>query len=216
MLLFLLNSLNEKPNLIIITEVNPKLHASNFLESEFSINGYTMFCANVGIEKHRGIIIYVDNKLTAVEVDVFTTFSECVFVQIKNKKSVTITVGAFYRSPSSTQQNDESLYMLISNLLKQNKEKILLIGDFNFRNVNWENWTCSSPNISLADNKFIDCLQRNLLLQHVNFPTRARGSNSPHILDLIITNEDFVSNVINLSPLGKSDHSVIHCSCDNI
>ena len=46
------------------------------------------------------------------------------------------------------------------------------------------------------------------------FPTRARGSQTPHTLDLIITNEDFVDDVFNLSPLGKSDQSVLHCVCN--
>ena len=46
------------------------------------------------------------------------------------------------------------------------------------------------------------------------FPTRARGSQTPHTLDSIISNEDFVEDIINLSPLGKSDHSVLHCVCN--
>ena len=41
---------------------------------------------------------------------------------------------------------------------------------------------------------------------HVDFPTRGRGSDSPHILDLVITNKDIVETV---APLGKSDHSVL-------
>ena len=45
------------------------------------------------------------------------------------------------------------------------------------------------------------------------FPTRARETNSPPTLDLVISNGEFVENVLNLSPLGKSDHSVLHCMC---
>ena len=32
-----------------------------------------------------------------------------------------------------------------------------------------------------------DYLDKLLLLQHVNFPTRARGTDTPHLLDLVIT-----------------------------
>ena len=50
-------------------------------------------------------------------------------------------------------------------------------------------------------------------MQHVLFPTRARGSNNPHTLDLVLTDDNFLNDVINLSPLGKSDHSVIEILC---
>ena len=78
--------------------------------------------------------------------------------------------------------------------------------------INWSNFTTSTGHNSL-DSKFLDCLRNNFLTQHVLFSTRARGNDTPHILDLIISNGDFASDVVNLSPLGKSDHSVINCSC---
>ena len=46
-----------------------------------------------------------------------------------------------------------------------------------------------------------------------SFPTRARGSDTPSTLDLVISNNDFVDNILNLSPLGKSDHSVLKIEC---
>jgi len=63
--------------------------------------------------------------------------------------------------------------------------------------------------------KLIDTLQKNDLQQHINFPTRARGNATPHILDLIITksNESFIENIEFDAPLGKSDHSIIRVSC---
>ena len=59
----------------------------------------------------------------------------------------------------------------------------------------------------------ITCLRDNLLNQHVTNPTRARGTNSPHTLDLVISNGDFIREITNLSPLGKSDHSVLYITC---
>ena len=50
-------------------------------------------------------------------------------------------------------------------------------------------------------------------MQHITFPTRARGSNEPSLLDLVISNDDFIDNIEYLSPLGKSDHSVLSISC---
>ena len=49
----------------------------------------------------------------------------------------------------------------------------------------------------------------NFFIQHVDTPTRARGSDDPHILDLVITNDDFIEKIDYNAPLGKSDHSVL-------
>jgi len=40
-------------------------------------------------------------------------------------------------------------------------------------------------------------------------PTRARGTNTPHMLDLVIVNNSFVEGVKRLAPLGKSDQIVL-------
>jgi hypothetical protein len=47
------------------------------------------------------------------------------------------------------------------------------------------------------------------LLQYVTKPTRVRSSDNPHILDLVLSNIDIISDINYLSPLGKSDHSVL-------
>ena len=56
---------------------------------------------------------------------------------------------------------------------------------------------------------FISKLQEKFWIQNVLFPTRARGNDNPHTLDLVISNEDIIDEIQNLSPLGKSDHSVL-------
>ena len=51
--------------------------------------------------------------------------------------------------------------------------------------------------------------------QHVVTPTRQRGIGTPHILDLVITSEDFVSEITHLSPLGMSDHCILKFTCQH-
>ena len=36
-----------------------------------------------------------------------------------------------------------------------------------------------------------------------------RGSNNPNVLDLILSNDDDIIEVENLSPLGRSDHCIL-------
>lgn len=208
----LLNSLNSKPDLIIITEINPKKMVKGLQESEFNINGYNMFALNIGVEKCRGIIIYVKSYLCAVEIEVNHSFSECLFIQFRGVLDNVLTIGAFYRSPTGNVINDKKLIDLIENISSVFSGKLILLGDFNFSSIDWSNWS-TSCGVNSIDSKFLNCLRNNFLIQHVSFPTRARGSDKPHTLDLIISNGDFISNVTNFSPLGKSDHSVLLCNC---
>ena len=49
-------------------------------------------------------------------------------------------------------------------------------------------------------NLFLKTLRENFLFQHVLEPTRQRGSVTPRILDLVITNEQFISDIDYMSP----------------
>ena len=81
---------------------------------------------------------------------------------------------------------------------------------FNYPDIHWETLYPGSENDSSEESKFIDCIQDNLLTQHIDRPTRVRGTDTPHILDLILTNDEkLISSIEYESPLGKSDHAVL-------
>jgi len=77
---------------------------------------------------------------------------------------------------------------------------------FNFPEINWD--FKHSNNNSYSSTLFLDTIQNLLITQHVDFPTHARSKDTPHILDLVITDGQFVNNIEELAPLGKSNHSV--------
>ena len=175
----LLPTLANKPDVIVITEINPKKMVVGLQESEFSMCGYNMFALNIGKNYYRGIIIYVNVNLIAIEFEVISKFSECLFIQIKSVCDNTLTIGAFYRSPTGNTTNDKDLIGLIRKINTVISGKFILLGDFNLSNINWSNCTTSIGPNSL-DSKFLDCLRNNFLTQHVLFPTRARGNDTPH------------------------------------
>jgi len=100
----------------------------------------------------------------------------------------------FYRSPNSNSDNDSELLRLISYLNENYKEQLIAVGDFNFSNIDWQSWT-GSGNEKNIDEKVIDVLQKNGLKQFVAEPTRFRATDEPHVLDLIISRDDIVSNL---------------------
>ena len=134
-------------------------------------------------------------------------------VKIRFDSNRILNIGAVYRSPTSTADNDQNLLNLINKLSKSNGEELLIIGDFNYRNINWNTNTLGMNNTASEEN-FLNCIRSNLLTQHITSPTRARGSDTPSLLDLVISNYNFIENIHNLSPIGKSDHSVLHIVCD--
>ncbi|KAK3890838.1 hypothetical protein Pcinc_005243 [Petrolisthes cinctipes] len=65
----------------------------------------------------------------------------------------------------------------------------------------------TSARILAKEQKFFEAMKDGYLYQHVTENTRGRGTNTPHLLDLMIMNEEGkVDNLNHLAPIGKSDH----------
>ena len=81
---------------------------------------------------------------------------------------------------------------------------ILLMGDFNYGGIDWEQLqtqqSCSAEGVN-----FFDCVQDNLLVQHVKVPTRKSA-----ILDLVVTTEpDLIDEIEMTEFLGGGDHKML-------
>ena len=91
--------------------------------------------------------------------------------------------------------------------MEQVHNNVLIVGDFNFPDIDWN--SCHSRGNDLCSIMFLDTIQNNFLNQYVDFPTRIRGSDTPHIFDLVLTDVLLIEKIDYLAPLGKSDHSVL-------
>ena len=143
-------------------------------------------------------------------------FNEYLFLLMKDTQSVnrSILLGNIYRSPSSTQVNDYELCDLLDLIQQKFPIPKWIVGDFNFANISWYDADGSTviarcTGLTQIENKFISTLKKNFLLQHVSEPTRQRGLDVPHTLDLILSSDNCLSEIEHLSPLGMSDHSVL-------
>jgi len=151
----------------------------------------------------------VRNDIDSSEIS-FSQFQENIFLNIRCNGRTRFLLGNIYRSPNSDVHNDAELFSLINTVAGLNNTQILLVGDFNFPDIDWNIW--SSSHGSSQSTAFIDVLRDNMLLQHVTMPTRARGSDNPHTLDLVITNDHTIENIEIMAPLGNSDHSLLDIS----
>ena len=196
------------PDILIITEIYPKTEKSTDLtEEEFQIDNYTFYRSNVA-ENSRGVAIYVKNTLSST-VNVELTdhlFTESVWVSIQLSEKDTFLIGGVYRSPQSSTENNDLLLDLLQKAKGANFSNILILGDFNLPDINWELWTTSRSENHLS-NKFLECLRDNFWEQTIFSPTRWVKDQPGNVLDLCVTdNPEIIKNIEITTRLGNSDH----------
>ena len=205
---------NEKPHIIAVCEVKTKAgelkHLHEYEHHEYSLVNQT----NVDTIGGRGIIILAHNSIKHLIVKISPVeFDEACIIEVRLADRDLLAFACLYRSPTRTRSSDKNnamLNLLIKTISKDKKySHKCFIGDFNFPTINWENWT--TPHIEESkEEKFLEAIRDSFLLQHVDEPTRCRGSDDPSLIDLIFTSEENqIRDLQYLSPLGKSDHNVL-------
>ena len=213
-----------EPDIIMITEVLPKIHCNSISAAQLALSGYQAFFnfdpKNPSSTDYlHGVAIYISNKLPASEVLFSKYFQEQIWLTLKLRGHDNLLVGCLYQSPSSDIQQSTAFYVIYLNLSVDTPMTTCLIcGDFNYPDINWSLSSCSIHNPEL----FLNTVQ-NLFFQHVSKPTRYRSDSTPHILDIIFTTEESMVNDVKYLPgLGSSDHICIclqfelACYCDHV
>ena len=120
-------------------------------------------------------------------------FSESVWCEVRLQGSDHILVGDIYRSPNSTEANNQALNSFIKECKKPSH--VIINGDFNHPEINWEHMI-STKNDNHKSSKFLEAVMDSFLFQHVDQPTHYRSDQQPTLIDLILTaNEAMISNV---------------------
>ena len=203
----------EKPSIVAVSEMKLKRKDDRTIQ-EYNLDNFTLYHCNLDNNRGRGINVYIHTSIQhCVAVVENESFKESCLLEIKSGRRDTMMFGCFYCSPTtdiSSDQNNESLILLIDSICKTKEySHKCLLGDFNYKNINWRN--CSTRKADTShESKFLECVTKNPLHQHIIELTRCRGADDPSIIDLLLTNEEMqVSNLEYHQPLGASDHSVI-------
>ncbi|KAK8737488.1 hypothetical protein OTU49_004520, partial [Cherax quadricarinatus] len=89
------------------------------------------------------------------------------------------------------------------------RAKLLVMGDFNHREIDWENLEPHGGSETWRA-KMLDVVLENLMHQHVKDTTRVRWEDEPARLDLVFTlGSSDIEDITCESPLGASDHVVL-------
>ena len=214
---------HEKPLIVAISEVKMKNSSKPRVLEDYQIPNYILNPVNLTNNTGRGIAVYIHKSIekSAVEIKLESKFEEACLIEIRLRGGDVMLFCCCYRSPTASEQseeNNEKLNRLLRTISNKKYSHRCIVGDFNFRNINWSNWSTTMSEQS-AESKFIEAVRDCYFFQHMSKPTRHRGTDNPSLIDLLFTDEEMnVSDIQHHAPLGKSDHSVIifnyHCYLD--
>ncbi|KAF6772843.1 hypothetical protein AHF37_07425 [Paragonimus kellicotti] len=127
---------------------------------------------------------------------------ECVLPDAPTRTSVLCV----YRSPGATVEEGSVLLNTMDEIFNR-QSSVLLLGDLNIPEVDWERELSTEGSFG---EKFLKCLHKYLMQQHVQQATRFRSGQEDSLLDLVVTrNENQIRALEICAPLGKSDHAIL-------
>jgi len=144
-------------------------------------------------QSHGGrVLIAVGDKIPCQKLTSPESL-EAVYVRLNLPNP--ITVCAVYVPPNSASTYHETLFAFISDL-SNNSDKVIIIGDFNFPDIDWDSLSGNS-----TSNQFCELLFETGLCQLIDTATHNR-------VDLLLTNLD--GNICDINvhslPFLESDH----------
>jgi ribonucleases P/MRP protein subunit RPP40 len=190
--------LEEKPDLIGITETWLTISIE---DAELNIEGYTLLRKDriLGNKlRGGGVLLYIKNSINVVLREDFSNkhFEESIWCDLELGGEKTL-IGICYRPPDSSKVQDEALLKCIDHAAS--KGKVLIMGDFNFAEIDWKNSHSDESNL------FTKCINDNYLIQCVDSSTRGKN-----VLDLIfVTEENMIENLKVGELFDSSDHQII-------
>ena len=164
---------------------------------------------DLGKSGYREIVVYIADHFQCMQVSFQSTFSEQLWISISLNRNEELLIGNIYWSPSLDKFSSTNRLCELLNLVNVTKLSYpLIIRDFNYTTIDWDNDYIIRSDLS--EQLFLDTIQDCVLSQLVTQPTGFRVDHEPHMLDLILTNEeDMVHHNSYSAGLGSSDHACI-------
>ena len=199
---------NQKPDIIMLTEIKPKNFKKKLDKTEYKIEDFEFEVVNFD-EKNstRGVGMYIHKGIPYTKLDMTkSNIKEILSISITMEDQKRLIISNIYRSPNSSPEESNFINNHLKNLRTTYYEQHLILGDFNRKNIDWDSVSSASSD----DNAFIEATRDGFLTQLISHPTRARGTDQPSLIDLLLTsNAECIESLALDAPYGKSDHSII-------
>ena len=143
--------------------------------------------------------------MSAVEVKLKSEISAQIWCKVQIRNGEDLLIGVCYRTPNERISQKDNNKFLCDMIAELHGKPLLLMGDFNFPNVDWSTSHGPTP----ASQSFVDSIEDGYLTQHVN-----EGTCNGAVLDLVRTSEPChpsitVDVVSVLGRFGSSDHNIL-------
>jgi hypothetical protein len=181
---------------------------SYMLDAQLHIPHYVVSRSDRGVRVGGGVLLYSHESIPLT--DSFTHDDgtcEAVFCRFDTLKMCVIVV---YRPPSAPKASFSNIINFMKtkiNDVNDDSYEICILGDFNFPHINWETSIIESGGSTEAHqsaDELLSFMSDKLLNQFVFTPTR-----NNNILDLFITNNQFLVTNVAAQPSDLSDHSML-------
>ena len=150
---------------------------------DYKIPNYSIHPLNLETSTGRGMAIYTHNSIdeSVVEIKSDAGFDEACLIEVKLRGGDKLLFGSFYRSPMPTitsDVNNENLNKVLTLISSKDYSHQWLVGDFNFKDINWVSWT-TSRNDESKEFKFIETVRDYYLHQHNEEVSRRCENDEP-------------------------------------
>lgn len=103
-------------DIILITEIKPKNQRFSIFPGEYSLDGYDMYHANIDSIIGRGCLMYAKKYIHVKEITLDNNFTEYILMELVNTDGQQILIGCIYRSPNSSNDNNNLLNLLVEEI----------------------------------------------------------------------------------------------------
>ena len=194
---------------IVDTKIKNEINAS------FINEGYESWRRDRKEKGGGGVLILVRDNIRVEEVSYGEGMMEIMGITIKTGEMKKRKIIVTYVPPKTNawkveehREMQKEVIKCLDNMLR-GEERILLVGDFNCRNVNWKDMEVVG-NAGSWSEEMLYLAMVNTLDQWVEEPTRYRGEEEPSLLDLVFTRKpEPLPKIQYQSPMGKSDHLLV-------
>ena len=199
------------PDVLIITEtkIDDTVHTSEFLPSNFKA------FRRDRTRRGGGVLIAVKEQFAANELPLHDVDGQIVWVRVEPlKHNSPLIIGAFYRTPSEREVNrlnqlEKSLDQIYEITKNNESSTIILGGDFNVGDINWDSLTVSN-----ASNNKAHCTKTLEIMAHFHIEQMQRQpTRLDNTLDIWLTNKPSLVRQCNSIP-GISDHDIVLTDSD--
>ena len=127
-------------DVLVITEALPKNDKYGTQQVEFKIKNYIMISNFEMKTCQRGILIYVRESLSMdnIDCDITCIFSKFMLSRVMQYNNVLLRILAIYRSPNSTDENNQHMIDLLNSICSMvDLSNLVIIGNFNLKHIDW-------------------------------------------------------------------------------